>query len=499
MRATKGVSTILLGMKLFGLMLLLAMLAQAGVAPIRLNRENPHYFEYKGKPLVLITSGEHYGSVLNAAFDYDKYLSTLQKDGLNYTRIFGGSYVEVPGKSFGIRKNTLAPLPGKFVAPWARSSQPGYAGGGNRFDLDRWNPEYFRRLRSFLADAEKRGIVVEITLFSSQYGDPQWAFSPFNARNNSNHTDPIGWKKINTLDNGNLLAYQERYTRKLVHEANPFPNVIFEIQNEPWSDHPERMSVINRYLRPPGRDKFPNSVDIADAASLAWEKRVAEWIESEEVKLPNKHLIAQNYANFLFPVKEIIPGVNVINFHYAYPQAVALNYGLEKAIAYDESGFLGRSDDAYRRQAWNFMLSGGSTFDGLDYSFTSGHEDGSYLAPNGPGGGSPAFRRQLAILHRFLDKLPLAKMVPDTHTVLHAAGVEVRMLSSRGGIYAAYLDGGGPSRLTLDLPSGTYRGEWLNTKTGTPTAIVEFKCEKGEKVLDTPAFTNGLALRLQRE
>ncbi|MGH9618128.1 MAG: hypothetical protein ACRD45_00255 [Bryobacteraceae bacterium] len=483
----------------FGLMLLLALAAQAGVAPIRLNRENPHYFEYQGKPIVLITSGEHYGSVLNGAFDYDKYLSTLQKGGLNYTRIFGGSYVEVPAKSFGIRKNTLAPLPGKFVAPWARSSQPGYAGGGNRFDLSRWNPKYFRRLRSFLADAEKRGIIVEITLFSSQYGDAQWALSPFNARNNANHTDPIGREKINTLDNGNLLAYQERYTRKLVREANPFPNVIFEIQNEPWSDHGMRVNVINRYLRPPGRDKFPNSVDIANTTSLAWEKQVAEWIVSEEAKLPNKHLIAQNYSNFLFPVKKTIPGVSIVNFHYAYPEAVALNYHLGKAIAYDESGFLGRSDDAYRRQAWNFMLSGGSTFDGLDYSFTPGHEDGSYLGPNGPGGGSPALRRQLAILHRFLDKLPLVKMIPDTHTVLHATGVEVHLLSSKDGIYAAYLDGNGPSRLTLDLPSGNYRGEWLNTKTGTTTPVAEFKCKNGKEVLDTPAFTNGLALRLRRE
>jgi hypothetical protein len=480
-------------------MLLLAMLAQAGVSPIRLDKQNPHYFEYKGKPIILITSGEHYGSVINVAFDYDKYLSALQKDGLNYTRIFGGSYVEVPGKSFGIRENTLAPLAGKFVAPWTRSSQPGYAGGGNRFDLNRWNPKYFRRLRSFLADAEKRGIVVEITLFSSQYGDAQWAFSPFNTRNNANHTDAVGWKKINTLDNGNLVAYQERYTRKLVHEANPYPNVIFEIQNEPWSDHGVRVSVINRYLRPPGRDKFPNSVEIAGPAALAWQKRVAEWIESEEAKLPNKHLIAQNYANFLFPVKETIPGVSIINFHYAYPQAVALNYGLHKAIAYDESGFLGRSDDKYRRQAWNFMLSGGSTFDGLDYSFTPGHEDGSYLAANGPGGGSPAFRRQLAILHSFLDKLPLVKMAPDTHTVLHAAGVDVHMLSSNDGVYAAYLDGDGPSSLTLDLPPGTYRGEWLNTKTGAIMPIPAFICGKGNRLLDTPAFTNGLALRLQRE
>jgi hypothetical protein len=98
---------------------------------------------------------------------------------MNYTRLFGGSYVEAPGKSFGIRRNDLAPEAAKFVAPWARSSEPGYAGGGNKLDLSKWNPEYFSRLHDFLGEASRLGIVVEIGLFSSQYGEMQWNLSPF--------------------------------------------------------------------------------------------------------------------------------------------------------------------------------------------------------------------------------------------------------------------------------------------------------------------------------
>ncbi len=77
----------------------------------------------------LITSGEHYGAVLNPDFDYHRYLVALEAGGLNYTRLFGGSYVEVPAKSFGILRNDLAPGPGRYLAPWARSGVPGYAGG----------------------------------------------------------------------------------------------------------------------------------------------------------------------------------------------------------------------------------------------------------------------------------------------------------------------------------------------------------------------------------
>ena len=45
-------------------MALSAHLSQAA-KPIRLHPDNPHYFQYRGKPVILITSAEHYGAVLN--------------------------------------------------------------------------------------------------------------------------------------------------------------------------------------------------------------------------------------------------------------------------------------------------------------------------------------------------------------------------------------------------------------------------------------------------
>ncbi|MDQ2712134.1 MAG: hypothetical protein M3Y72_22035 [Acidobacteriota bacterium] len=455
-------------------------------APIRLHPKNPHYFLYRNRAVALITSGEHYGAVLNGAFDYRRYLATLEAEGLNYTRLFGGSYREMPTQSFGIRRNTLAPAPGKFIAPWAKSNTPGYALGGNKFDLARWDPQFFERYRDFLSEAAKRGIVVEITLFTSQYAEMQWKISPLNPANNVNGTDAIDWKMLNTLENGNLLAEQERYTRKLVREANPFDNVIFEIANEPWSDRPEQVDVINPYLDSKARNVYPNSIEIADALSTAWQTRVKDWITSEETNLPNKHLVAQNYCNFLFPVRSLVPGVDVVNFHYAYPEAVLLNYGLEKAISYDETGFIGRQDTTYRRQAWNFMLSGGSVFNNLDYSFTVGHEDGSDTEPNGPGGGSPAVRQQLRVLAEFLQSLPLIDMAPDTRTVKHVMGAYARVLSSPGRDYAIYFDGKGPSEITLDLPSGQYSSDWLNTGTGQIERSEHIHSKGGTVTLRTP-------------
>lgn len=474
-------------------------LATAGAAPLRLHPKNPHYFLFAGKAAVLIASGEHYGAVMNADFDYRRYLATLQVDGMNYTRLFGGSYLEVPAKSFGILRNDLAPPAGRYVAPWMRSDVPGYAGGGNKFDLERWNPAYFERFRDFLTEADKRGIVVEITFFSSHYDEAQWRISALNPENNVNHTSLIDWKKLHTVENGNILAYQERYVRKLVREANRFDGIIFEIQNEPWSDRPLRAGVVNPYLPRQVREKYPNSIEVADVFSTAWQAKVAGWISSEEASLPEKHLVAQNYCNFFFPVRTLVPDASIVNFHYAYPEAVLLNYGLGKALSYDETGFLGRDDEVYRRQAWNFMLSGGSTFDNLDYSFSAGHEDGTDTEPNGPGGGSPALRQQLRILKEFLESFSLAELKPDTHTVTHAAGVYTRTLSIPGREYGMYFDGDGPVDVTLDLPAGKYDGAWVDTKAGNRERLESFGHSGGKKILRTPEFLNGIALDLRRK
>jgi len=467
--------------------------------PIWLHPENPHYLLFRGKAVALVTSGEHYGAVINADFDYRRYLDTLERDGLNFTRIFGGEYVEVPGKSFGIQRNDLAPTSGKFVAPWARSQTPGYAGGGNKLDLNHWSPEYFQRFHDFLAEAGKRGIVVEVTLFSAHYDVSQWNLSAFNPANNVNNTTSIDWKDLHTEANGNISSFQDQYARKLVSEANRYDNVIFEIQNEPWSDRPVFSGVINPYLFPPNRDRFPNSIDLPDDRAMLWQQHIASIILDEERSMPNHHLVSQNYANFRFPVRETIPGVSVVSFHYAYPEAATWNYGLGVPISCDETGFLGRDEDPYRQQAWNFLFSGGGIFDGLDYSFSVGHEDGSDIAPNGPGGGSHELRRQLSVLLKLLNSLPLADLHPDMNVVQQAGGAIAHALSSPGEVYAIYFDGDGPVNVTLAIPAGNYRETWIDVRTGREAESSSFTHTGGPLVIDSPRFQDGIALRLTKQ
>ena len=441
------------------------------VKPVTLHPENPHYLLFRGKPRVLVTSGEHYGAVLNRDFDYRRYLDELHAKGLNLTRTFSGTYREVPS-SFGIEQNTLAPLAAdRFICPWARSGSPGAGDGGNKFDLEKWNTAYFERLKDFLAYAAEREIVVELSLFCAIYDDGLWNVNPMNARNNVNGIGKTKRLEPYTLKDPKLTAVQEAFVRKIVAELADFDNVYYEICNE-------------QYFA---------------GVTPEWVARIARTIADAEAAFPHKHLIAENIANGKAKVAKPTPHVSIFNFHYASPpDTVPLNYGLGKALADDETGFKGTGDFWYRREGWEFLLSGGAIYSSLDYSFTCAQPDGSFKVTRSPGGGGAALRGQLAVLKEFVEGFDFIRMKPDAGQVKSKRGT-VRALVQEGRAYAIYYHGPSPAEITLPLPAGKYRVEWINTKTGAIDQSEDLDHAGGGRTVVSPGFSEDIALRLQRK
>ena len=57
--------------------------------PICVHTKNNKVFEFRGKPTVLICATEHYGSVINRGFNFEKYLVEAADKSQNYSRLFG--------------------------------------------------------------------------------------------------------------------------------------------------------------------------------------------------------------------------------------------------------------------------------------------------------------------------------------------------------------------------------------------------------------------------
>ena len=268
----------LTGCLLGAALLLIVTSAAAAAEPIGVCPTNPHYFQYKGKPVLLITSDHHYGAIIDRDFDFGKFLNYMGENGMNLTRIYPGGYFETPDEF--LKGNPLGPLPGRQILPWAKSMQTGahpdlaeHGQPSYKFDLDKWNPEYFSRLKAFVELARQKDIIVEVAFFNQMY-EVSWPMMPLFHRNNVNNVGRYEGKDFwlfSTADarNADVMERQKAYIAKISTELNAYDNVIFDICDEP------------ELWQPVGTNVVPWIMAMKDAFLGA------------ESKLPKKHLLGQ--------------------------------------------------------------------------------------------------------------------------------------------------------------------------------------------------------------
>jgi len=159
-------------------------------------------------------------------------------------------------------------------------------------------------------------------------------------------------------------------------------------------------------------------------------------------------------------------------------------------------------------------MAGGALYNNLDYSFTVGHEDGTFAPPAAtPGGGSATLRRQLRVLREFFDEIPYWRMGSSADsTVRGPEGSSLRALEIPGELYVAYfhhgrvvkdgkprfqVDGAAASRpITLQLPRGTYTAKWRDTRSGLDVKTEHFETasQGKEAQLRSPVYAEDIAV-----
>ncbi len=476
-------------------------------SPVSVSKANPHYFFYNGKPLVLITSDHHYGAVIDQDFDYPKFLNYLAVNGMNLTRIYPGGMFETPDKY--IKGNPLGPLAGRQLLPWAKSAQIGAnpflseAGKPScKYDLEKWNPDYFKRMKAFVELARQKDIIVEVAFFNGMY-EVCW---PLMAMYHENNIQCVG--KYEAKDCGlftsfspqnlDVIRYQKAYIEKLTTELNEFDNVIFDICDEP-----------SLQGRPDGSCIF-----LPDSAVIPWIKAMKDAFLNAEKNLPKKHILGQTVQS-LSPDFSEEAWCDWLPTEYISlsQKALDINFKSNKPLMCVESNYFGISlsknpynAEAVRLEGWWFMLSGGAGTINLNGEYYRKHETGGSITQK-------QIVPQRKVLKEFMNSLDLINLSPFAGFSGLPSDAICKALAQPGKQYAFYLFHGAPEsgwgahftakpgnyHETIGInavPEGKYKIEWIEPVSGKIIQTENLSCKGGNLDLKTPEYKLDLALRI---
>jgi hypothetical protein len=201
--------------------------------------ENPMYWQYKSKPIMLIG-----GSDSDNAFQ----LNYLEKH-LDEMVAHGGNYI----------RNTMGWSRKEDVWPYIQNEK-------GLFDLNKPNPEFFKRFEKLLKLAYDRDIIVQVEIWATwnyymkgQKGYPKrgWGVNPFNPINNINYTieesglpkeidyskskypgeHTFFYTRTEEKDLPIVRKYQEDFVDRILEISFRYPNVLYCMNNETNEAH----------------------------------------------------------------------------------------------------------------------------------------------------------------------------------------------------------------------------------------------------------------------
>ncbi len=209
--------------------------------------KNPFYFTYRGKP-VLLLGGSDEDNLFNHPDLLVANLDALQR--------VGGDYIRC----------TMSSRDSGNVWPFAKLPD-------GRYDLDRFNPEYWARFERCLSEAERRGIIVQMEVWATfDFYRDNWLRNPFNPSNNVNYdtTDtqlepewpfhpafkrqPFFYSVPGVNGDSLLLRYQRRFVDRLLSISLRYGNVLYCLDNETRAPA-EWAWYWARYIREKAREK----------------------------------------------------------------------------------------------------------------------------------------------------------------------------------------------------------------------------------------------------
>jgi len=212
--------------------------ATVSVAQIKPYSRNPSYWQYQGKPVLLLGASDR-----DNVFQWAGEGARLT-DHLDRLVRCGGDYLRCTMSSRSYEKDGY--YWDRLLCPFAKTA--------GKYDLTKWDEAYWGKLRTLLCETKKRRVVVQLEFWdrwneAGHSGRPRcgWYASPWNPNNNVTYD----WADSPLLAPGStgfynpihraavtgdpvLLPLQQRFVRKVIDEVidGGFDHVLFQVDNE---------------------------------------------------------------------------------------------------------------------------------------------------------------------------------------------------------------------------------------------------------------------------
>jgi len=422
--------------------------------PLHPHPDNPRYFaNARGEP-VYLTGSHTWGDIQDqlspdpaVTFDFAAYLDWLQVYGHNFIR--GWAWEQAAWDNHTKEKLLVSPL------PHLRAGPGNALDGLPKFDLSRFDPSYFDRVRSRAILAGDRGFYLSIMLFEGfsvdnrnpDYSADPWLGHPFHRDNNVNGIDGDPGRAghgraVHTLAIPRITAIQDAYVRRVVEAVNGLDNVLYEVGNEHYAE------------------------------SARWQYHVVDLIHEYEAGLPKQHPTGitsgggrasrlGNAALFASPADWISPGHRDGQPYRDDPPAA----DGRQVIVSDTDHLWGLG----ATQAWVWK----SFTRGLNPILMDPYEP-LYGLDHFPHWGRinrrdalfwESIRHNLGYARRFAERINLARMAPRGD--LASTGY---CLADPGSEYLIYAPEGGAVTVDLAQTEGLFLAEWFCPVTGQARA-----------------------------
>jgi len=403
---------------------------------IRPYAANPWYWQYKGKPVLLL--GGSKDDNLFQIPDLKEHLDEMARAGANYIR------------------NTMSDRPDKGfeVYPFARRAD-------GKYDLERLNPEYWRRFANLLRWTWERDIIVQIEVWDRfDYAQERWQTHPYNPTNNVNYTfeqsgfapaypdhpgqnkQPFFFTTPKQRNNTLVLKYQQRCVEEMLRLALPCPHVLYCMDNETSGDEAWAAywaEFIQERARAAGVEVF--LTEMWDDWNLQSPPHRRTFDHPERFAFAdvsqNNHQKGQTHWD---------------NFQWARSYLAKLPRPINTVKTYGaDTGRYGTSRDGVERW-WRHLIGGAAA--------VRFHRPDSGLGFSAPAAASIRAARKLASLVKFWELSPALELLRNRETN------EAYLAAKPGVAYALYFPDGGEVELDLRGHGGQYETRWIDIATG---------------------------------